>query len=250
MGVMKLFLALFISLSSLALAYTPSTFDSLLRTYVTDAGLVDYEAWLGNPDDMAQLQTFVEEMAAFDPSTLSGDEALAFWIDAYNAFALHEVLQRYPTDSIRPTFLGIPERSFFTEEKHTVGGEAYSLDGIENDVLRSLGEPRIHFAINCASVSCPVLRGEVYSSSPATLDRQLDEQAKRFVNDPARNSFSVEANKAQLSKIFDWFEKDFEAEGGVERYLSQFAEGDALTVLENDPTVDYLSYNWDLNRGE
>lgn len=243
---MKICLTLLVSLFSCALAYTPSTFDRLLRTYVTDEGFVDYEAWSSNPDEVARLQAFVDEMAAYDTSVLADKERLAFWINAYNALALYEVLQRYPVDSIRPTFLGIPERSFFVEEKHTVGGQNYSLDGIENDVLRPLNEPRIHFAINCASQSCPVLRDEVYSAS--VLDKQLDEQARLFVNDPSRNQFNVETNEANLSKIFDWFERDFSAVGGVSAYLSKFAEGDALSVLRSDPEMNYLSYDWQLNR--
>lgn len=245
-AVIKLVVSLLIGFCGFAFAYTPSTFDSLLRTYVTDDGFVDYDAWSNNADDLARLQGFVDELAVYDPSELSGNEQLAFWINAYNALAVHEVLQRYPVDSIRPTFLGIPERSFFVESKHTVGGEDYNLDQIENEELRTLGEPRIHFAINCASQSCPVLLDEAYSAS--VLDRQLDEQARLFVNDPARNQYNVENNEAMLSKIFDWFEGDFDEVGGVATYLTQFAEGDALTVLQNDPEIDYLTYDWGLNR--
>ena len=246
---MKRLLLLIICLSGFGFAYTPSSFDSLLRTYVVDSGFVDYDAWAANPDDVAKLQSFVGEMAAHDPSGLSGTEQLAFWINAYNAFALHEVLNRYPTESIRPTFIGIPERSFFIDEVHVVNGETYSLDGIENDILRTLNEPRIHFAINCASASCPVLRKEIYSSS--VLDKQLTEQAVAFVNDPSRNSFDPATNQANISKIFDWFEGDFDAAGGVAAYLSQFAEGDAKTVLDSgEVSIDYLTYDWALNEAQ
>ena len=240
---------LLVSLFSLSFAYTPSTYSSLLGKYVVDSGFVNYDAWKANPDDVAKLQGFVAEMAAYDPSGLESQAELAFWINAYNAFTLNEVLQRYPLETVRPSFLGLPVTSFFTSKSHTVNGEPYSLDDIENNVLRKLGEPRIHFAINCASQSCPVLRPEAYRAE--VLSQQLDEQAVTFVNDPARNRFDVATDQANLSKIFDWFKGDFDAVGGVPSFLSQFATGDAKTVLESNAlSIDYLPYNWALNRAQ
>jgi hypothetical protein len=245
-------LTLFLGVSALVSAegfqMTLDDYNTLLQSYVNDQGLVDYEAWKANPDDLAKLQGFVDELAAFDTSTLTGTEQLAFWINAYNALALHEVLQRYPVDSIRPNTLGvIPERSFFVDEKHVVGGQNYSLDGIENNILRTLGEPRIHFAINCASTSCPKLLNEAYDARK--LNGQLDDQGKAFVNDPSRNGFDATTNTANLSKIFDWFKGDFDSKGGVTAFLLTFAEGDAKTVLENPAvTIDYLAYDWSLNK--
>jgi hypothetical protein len=227
---------------------TLDDYNTLLQTYVNDQGLVNYEAWKANDDDLAKLQGYVDELAAFDTSTLTGAEQLAFWINAYNALALHEVLQRYPVDSIRPNTLGvIPERSFFVDEKHIVGGKNYSLDTIENNVLRTLGEPRIHFAINCASTSCPKLLNEAYDARK--LNGQLDRQGQAFVNDTTRNQFDAASNTASLSKIFDWFKGDFDSEGGVAAFLLTFAEGDTKTVLENPAvTIDYLAYDWSLNK--
>ena len=244
---------LLVSLSGLGFAYTPSTYSSLLKKYVVDGGVnggfVNYDAWKANPDDVAELQGFVDEMADYDPGGLESQAELAFWINAYNAFTLNEVLQRYPLETVRPSFLGLPVTTFFTRETHTVNGQAYSLDDIENNVLRKLGEPRIHFAINCASQSCPVLRPEAYRAE--VLDQQLDEQAVTFVGDPARNRFDVATDQASLSKIFDWFKEDFDAVGGVPSFLSQFATGDAKTVLESSALkIDYLPYNWALNRAQ
>jgi Protein of unknown function, DUF547 len=189
------------------------------------------------------------DTAAFNTLLQTHAEQLAFWINAYNAFAIQEVLARYPIDSVRPTFVGIPERSFFTDAKHGVGGKNYSLDQIENDVLRTLGEPRIHFAIVCASFSCPKLRSEAYD--PRRLNGQLDEQAIAFINDPTRNQFDAANGSAKLSKIFDWFKGDFEAVGGVASYLAKFAEGDAKTVLQNGQvSISFLPYDWRLNKQE
>ena len=246
---MKRFLLglLLVSFSGFSFAYTPSTYSSLLGTYVVDSGFVDYDAWLANPDDVAKLQGFIDEMATYDPSGLRRESELAFWINAYNAITLNEVLKRYPLETVRPKFLGIPVTSFFTKKEHTVNGQAYSLDDIENNVLRKLGEPRIHFAINCASTSCPVLRPETYRGE--VLDKQLDEQAVKFIGDPDRNRFNVETNQASLSQIFEWFEGDFDAVGGVPSFLSQFATGDAKTVLESDQlNIEYITYDWALNR--
>ena len=245
----RLVSVLLVSLLSFSFAYTPSTYSSLLGKYVVDSGFVNYDAWKANPDDVAKLQGFVAEMADYDPSGLERGAELAFWINAYNALTLNEVLKRYPLETVRPSFLGLPITTFFTKESHTVGGKTYSLDDIENNVLRKLGEPRIHFAINCASQSCPVLRPEAYRAG--VLSQQLDEQAVTFVNDPARNRFDAATDQASLSKIFDWFKGDFDAVGGVPSFLSQFATGDAKTVLESsDLKISYLPYNWGLNRAQ
>jgi Protein of unknown function, DUF547 len=245
---MKNFLFLVLCLSSLTLADNPENYTMLLQSYVNNEGLVNYEAWKANPDDLAKLQGYIDELASFDPSTLTGAEQIAFWINAYNTSALYEVLQRYPVDTIRPNTLGvIPERSFFTDAKHVIGGKNYSLDQIENDVLRTLGEPRIHFAINCASQSCPKLLNEAYDARK--LNGQLDRQGQSFVNDPTRNQFDAATNTAKLSKIFDWFKGDFDSEGGVTAFLLTFAEGDAKTVLENPATkIEFLNYDWSLNK--
>ena len=235
-----------ISLLSFALAYTPETFDTLLATYVSEDGLVDYASWSANEADAAALQGFVEEMEIFDASALSGAQELAFWINAYNAIVLNEVLERYPLDTVRPSFIGIPDTSFFIEKTHTVSGKDYSLDQIENNEIRTLGEPRIHFAINCASTSCPKLRPEIYTAE--ALETQMDEQTSEFINNPSYNTFDAATNTANLSKIFDWFEEDFDAAGGVPAFAAQYVEGDAKTVLESDAlSVEYLTYDWGLN---
>jgi Protein of unknown function, DUF547 len=250
MGSMKSILCLLIAFFGIGYADTfdtLNTFDSLLKTYVSEDGFVDYDAWKANESDLAKLQAFIDEMAAYDPGGLSGSEQLAFWINAYNALALHEVLERYPVDTIRPAPFLIPERSFFVEAEHVVGGKNYNLDQIENDIIRKLGEPRIHFAINCASLSCPKLRNEAYNAQK--LEDQLNLQAIAFINDSVRNQFDVANNTARLSKIFDWFKKDFDSVGGVASYLSKFAQGDAKKLLQSESLViRYLDYDWSLNK--
>ncbi len=245
---MRFFLAaLILILLPSAFAYDEASLNGLLSKYVSGEGLVDYTAWKASDTDLSALRTFTDELASFDPTSLSEGERLAFWINAYNAFALREVLERYPVETIRPRdFLGIPERSFFTEEKHVVNGTSYSLDEIENDVLRSqFEEPRIHFAIVCASTSCPELRTEAYTAE--RLEAQLNEQARSFINDPIRNRY--ETSTASISKIFDWFEGDFtDAAASVPAYLTSFADEEATAVLESpELDVEYMSYDWGLN---
>ena len=247
---MRIFLLVFTFMGlTLAFAYDEARLDGLLNRYVNSEGLVDYTAWKADDADLSALHTFTDNLASFDPSSLSESERLAFWINAYNVFALREVLERYPVESIRPTdFLGIPERSFFTEEKHVVNGASYSLDGIENNVLRSeFSEPRIHFAIVCASTSCPELRAEAYTADK--LEAQLSEQTRSFVNDPSRNSYDPATNTASVSKIFDWFGGDFTAvAASVPAYLTSYADKEATTVLESpELNVEYMSYDWGLN---
>jgi Protein of unknown function, DUF547 len=244
----NLLITLLLGLSALVFADGLEDYNTLLQTYVSEEGWVNYEAWKANPDDLAKLQGYIDMLAAFDTSTLTDEERIAFWINAYNASVIHEVLQRYPVDTIRPNTLGvIPERSFFTDEKHVVGGKTYNLDAIENNEVRTLGEPRIHFALNCASRSCPELLNEAYDARK--LNGQLDRQGQEFINDVTRNEFDTATNTAKLSKIFDWFEGDFDSAGGVVTFLLKFAEGDAKTVLENPALkIQYLTYNWALNK--
>ena len=243
------FTALLFSVLSFAFAYDEAQLDTLLNKYVNSEGLVDYTAWKNSSEDLSAIRTLTDNLASFDPSSLPEQERLAFWINAYNAFALREVLARYPVESIRPRdFLGIPERSFFTEEKHEVDGVSYSLDGIENDVLRAeFEEPRIHFAIVCASTSCPELRTEAYTADK--LETQLNEQARSFVNDPSRNRYNPETDTASISKIFNWFEGDFTAvAASVPAYLTSYAGEGATAVLESpELNVEYMSYDWGLN---
>lgn len=226
--------------------------DDVLGRYVNEAGYVDYQAWSQDISDTTLINALVEAFAGFDPDNhddffASQDAALAHYINAYNIFAIHEVLQRYPVDTIRPTTLFIPERSFFTGKRYQLWNDMVSLDELENEIIRAdFAEPRIHFAINCASFSCPKLRPEAYV--PERLDAQLDEQARQFVNDPERNQFDPNTNTARVSKIFDWFAEDFEDVGGVADYLVQFAAGDALAVLSSeDVRIEYMPYDWKLN---
>ena len=179
-----------------------------------------------------------------DPRTWSEAEQLAYWINAYNAFTVKLIADNYPVESIEdlhPT-LNIPLLNTVWHKKFfKIGGRASSLDEIEHKILRKkFNEPRIHFAINCASYSCPPLRNEAYTAGE--LNKQLDEQAKAFINNPAHNKLSPE--KASLSKIFSWFKGDFTKDGSLTDYINRYAN----TKLKPNAEISHLEYDWRLNK--
>jgi len=237
-------LAALLALPGLAGAELPdlAPLDGLLHRHVhpgTTRGIplnrVDYAAWAADPD----YPRAVAALAGFDPARLATRaERLAFWIDAYNLLAIKTVLDTGVKDSIKDA--GSLFRPVWKRTAGVVGGRPMSLDAVENDVLRPLGEPRIHFAIVCASLSCPDLRAEAYR--PARLEAQLDDQASRFLANPAKG---MRGNgEVRVSKIFDWFEADFGGEAGVVRFLRAHGPpGAGVTGI-----AGYLPYDWSLNR--
>lgn len=221
-----------------------ASWDYMLQKYVAENGRVDYSNWQAN--DLNNLNRLIDRLASFNPDSLSQNEQIAFWVNSYNILAVSEVLDRYPIDTVRPVFLFIPERSFFTDKKHIVNNTKYSLDSLENDILRAkFKQPLIHFGIVCASNSCPNLRPEAYKGE--IIIEQLSEQAKSFLADNNKNEFT--GNTAQLSKIFDWFKTDFEAaSGSLKEFLLPLGSSQIKQVLNSDDLqIKYLDYNWGLN---
>lgn len=214
-----------------------SLWDDVLRAHVTD-GRVDYDSIHDHPG----FATTVERIAAADLTGQDHTAVLAFYINAYNVLAVRGILQgRSPR-----TNLG--KLRYFYRDKHTVAGERLTLNALEHDRIRPLGDPRIHFAIVCASTSCPPLRSEAYATD--TLDHQLDDNARRFVNDRSKNRVDPDAGVARLSKIFKWFREDFEsAAGSVQSYIAKFIEDPRSAQLLRDGSLDvrYLEYDWSLN---
>ncbi len=219
--------------------------DALLRKHVDASGMVDYKGFL---KDREELENYLDQLSrnAPDPETWTEEERVAYWINAYNAFTVKLIIDNYPVKSIQdlhPT-IHVPGVSTVWHKKFfTIGGKETSLDEIEHDILRKkFNEPRIHFAINCASFSCPPLRSEAYTAPK--LDAQLDEMARRFINDPDRNRLSPD-NPA-LSKIFSWFTGDFTRTGSLISFINQYAS----IQINEDADVDYLEYDWALNEAE
>ncbi len=214
---------------------------SLLERHVKEDGLVDYQGFIS---DKAMLDAYAQLLSDNPPaSNWTDDEQIAYWINAYNVFTVKLIVENYPVESIKDLnpSLSIPTvRSIWTKEWFQIGGEDFSLDRIEHKILRKdFDEPRIHFAVNCASISCPVLRAEAYE--PDRLDSQLDEQARLFLNDETRNL--IDPEKPRVSKIFSWFTGDFTNGQSVVEFINQYTE----VQIDSKTRLRFLDYNWALN---
>jgi len=225
---------------------THGAWSALLENWVSD----DRVAYAGlKSAAQAPLEPYLETLSATcvpDYVTWSREQRLAFWLNAYNAFTVKLIVDHHPISSIRKIgFLpGAAFRRRFIPMPELKGG-SISLDDIENDTLRAdFREPRIHFALVCASVGCPPLRKEAYRGSD--LDRQLDEQTRLFLNDTDKNRFDPETNTLYLSPIFKRFRADFEAvAGSVAAYVAGYL-GDPR-ISKPGVKIKYTDYDWSLN---
>ncbi|MEP7077440.1 MAG: DUF547 domain-containing protein [Chthoniobacterales bacterium] len=212
-----------------------ASYNGLLRKYVTSSG-VKYAEWKGNTADVQALQTVVDAIAQENVASLGKQEQLAFYMNAYNAWILHEALGKYPTRSVKDTLF-----TFFTGKRIKVTGEEMSFKHLENDVIRAkFGEPRVHFALNCASRSCPPLNQEAFRAD--SLDAQFEKLAKAFVNSEKGVVFSADKKTAELSQIFDWYKDDFK-EGGPLAFINKRRS----TPVPSDAKISYQKYDWSLN---
>jgi hypothetical protein len=203
----------------------------LLQNNVSKNGLVNYK---GFQKDSKELQLYLKELAANVPTkSWSKNAVLAYWINAYNAYTVQLILDNYPTKSIKD--IANPwSKKFFS-----LGNKTYSLEEIEHEILRKMNEPRIHFAINCASFSCPNLLNEAYTD--AKLEQQLKAVSKSFINDKTKNTITT--NKIEISKIFDWFAGDFKKKGSIIDFLNQYS----TVKISTKAKINYKEYNWSLN---
>lgn len=231
--------------------------NRVLKTYVDDNGLVDYKTLRENRSD---LDSYINLLGEFNPDShpdlFSTDEAkLAYWMNAYNAFVLIGVLDKYPIASVKD--VGLLPSSFFWRTKYVTGGRKITLKKLEDDIIRSrFGEPRIHFAINCASASCPKLEQRAFY--PENLNDRLETAAELFINETRNVRIDVKERKIYLSSIFDWFKEDFTDwymhERGVDGasildYLKLYLDEDKVAVLNghDDWKVQVIKYDWSLN---
>lgn len=221
-----------------------AAFTALLQRRVHD-GVVDYAGMAAS--DGAALDGYLKslgDVARADYESWSRPQKLAFWIDAYNAFTIRLILDNYPLDSIRS--IGFLPLAAFRQRFIALPGlraDRYTLNEIENDVLRAeMREPRIHFAIVCASKSCPKLWSEAYRASD--LEAQLDRAARAFLADRSRNRIDAAGARLQLSSIFKWFRTDFEGgAGSLQAFVARYAE----PAPAANARIDFLSYDWSLN---
>lgn len=223
--------------------------DQLLRQYVDNFGRVNYFAWQSK--DHHTLTNWLKDLENlnYSPSSNS-NEQLALWINLYNAFTISTILNRYPIKSILPKFGGISNWLaflwFFNRPAYKFAGKRYSLGKIEHGILRNkLQDPRIHFAIVCASMGCPLLRNSAYLSE--TVQQQLTEDASRFINNPEKVRYDSQNKILLCSKIFKWYRQDFLAVSPtIPDYIHTYLETD-LPIDAKTP-IAYLPYDWSLNK--
>jgi hypothetical protein len=226
-----------------------SAWDGLLRRYVDKSGAVNYKAWNSNAADSATLDRYLATLATASlemPATSANRKA--FWINAYNAVTVKGILQEYPTTSIRNHTSKIGGYNIWKNLLLNVGGRQISLDSIEHKALRPMGDPRIHFAIVCASKGCPRLLNQAYVGE--NLEAQLDLNARHFFSVAQNFQHDARRRTFKLSAIMDWFGTDFGADQASQlRAIAPFLPTQAAQAAANANSVrvSYLKYSWDLN---
>lgn len=224
----------------LAAPFDWNGFDGLLKAHIKsgsqqgiEANLVDYSALISNQN----FNSIAKDLNQYSPNSLKGSEKLAFYINAYNYFALKMVVDNWPVSGIKD--IGNLFRPVWKKPAGRINGKTVTLEQIEHAILQTLGEPRIHFAIVCASMSCPDLRSEAYIAS--RLDQQLDDQTRVFLANKTKGA-KIMDGQLYLSEIFNWFEEDFQASGGVYKFIGHY-----LPELNRFDDFETIDYNWKLN---
>jgi hypothetical protein len=247
-----LFFAVFVLCSMhqdiFAETFDHSKFDRILKQYVDDNGLVDY-----NRLSMDLLfKEYMQSLAQAKADELSANGQLALWLNAYNAVTIDKVIKWKPKKSVRETiFPGVwTATKFFTTRDHIVAGSRLSQDDIENEILRKrLKDPRIHFSIVCASSSCPPLARFAFTQE--NVQAGLEEETRKYINSSRGTRIDYAENTLYLSKLFDWFAGDFESQSGsVLEFIKPYLAKEALTFLERNPKIAYIHYDWALNAKE
>jgi len=216
-------------------------YSALLSKYVSSDGNVNYPGFI---KEKKRFQTYLDYLSNNKPNSKEPKNVrLAYWINAYNAFTIKLIIDNYPMESItklHPYYYIPGYNTVWHKEFFQIGEEDFNLDRIEHDILRKeFNEPRIHFTINCASKSCPVLRNEIYSASK--INDQLQDQTRRFLSDSTKNKISK--NKLELSEIFNWFPDDFNINGELALFIDRYTEISILSGAE----ITFLPYDWSLN---
>lgn len=213
---------------------THQLWDDLLRKNVSNQGVVNYKQF---KKDYKKLRDYIEQLsftrANISFNAFSKSEKLAYWINAYNALTIDLILRHYPVKSIKDI------NNPWKQRLWTLGGTPIDLDEIEHQILRKMNEPRIHFAIVCASVSCPKLQNQAYTAS--NIEAQLTKATKEFLSDPTKNALSKD--HVELSKIFKWFAKDFKQKGSLIDFLNQYSD----VKISAKAKKTFKSFNWNLN---
>jgi len=214
-----------------------SKFDALLKANVDENGMVNYSAFKNNKD----FDEYIKSIAEADVSNLSKEDKLAFYLNAYNATVIKNVLDHSPITS------PMDVDGFFKKIPHKIAGNEITLDKLEYDYVMKIEPVLVHFGLVCAAHSCPKLLRKAYDGK--TVFRQLEENGKNFLNDPSKNQLDKENKILYLSEIFKWFKKYFEERyGSLQKAAHYFMnESDKKFLKENKVEVKFNKYNWQLN---
>jgi hypothetical protein len=214
-----------------------SVFDKLLKDNVNEKGLIDYKAFQNNKF----FEEYLNQIATADISNLSSGEKLAFYINAYNALTIKNVLNHFPIES------PMDVEGFFKEKQFKVAGMELTLDKLEYDYVLPINNVLPHFGLVCAAISCPELIRKAYTGK--NVFTQLEENAKVFLNDETKNRLDKESKILYLSSIFKWFRKSFEEEYGslIEIAKHYMNDTDKKFLNENEVEIKFIDYNWKIN---
>lgn len=228
---------------------TPAEIEAMyanfLSKYITKNDGINFVAYGDvTPEDKAMLTAYIDSLQARGVEGLSRDEQMAFWYNLYNAKTIEVILNAYPISSIRK--LGSFNRGPWDNKNMTVKGIGeMSLNDIEHATLRAnWDEPRIHYAVNCASYGCPNLKTSPWTA--ANLEADMEKAASDYINHP--RGFRAENGKITASKIFNWYKVDFGGDNaGILKHARKYAKGDLKTALDKATDINEFDYNWDLN---
>lgn len=236
---------------------TDSVYGELLGKYLSEGAdavvLVDYARWKANQADVDSLKGYVRGLAALKPSQMTRNEAYAYWANLYNAITLEVILDSYPVKSIKDiksTGTGLFDvKAFFgpwRTKRVTVEGKELSLDDIEHTIMRpTFKDPRVHYAVNCASIGCPNLKTTPWSAE--TLEADLEAGAKAYVNHPRGVRVNADGTLT-VSSIYNWFKEDFGgSDDGVIAHLRKYAGAELAEKLKGSPRISGHDYDWSLN---
>jgi len=218
--------------------------DAHLQEHPSGVNRFDYAGLKANTEHRQKLNSYLLGLTGLDPRTYSRNEQKAYWINLYNALTVFVIVGRYPVDSIRDIKSGLLTPGPWEMELITIQGEKLTLDNIEHGILRPIWkDPRIHYAVNCASIGCPNLAPQAYRSD--NLERLLENGAREYINHP--RGMSVDDGDLVVSSIYDWFKVDFgDTDEGVFAHLRQYATPENAQMLQGHDDFDD-DYDWALN---
>jgi hypothetical protein len=220
-------------------------YDTMLEEYVSD-GTVDYLKWKKN--DLAAFEQYINSLAQVSLTNLSKNEQKVFWINTYNALTIYAVLKHIPANGLLAKLFSVQMVSgFFDKITYTVAGETLTLNDIENEKLRkTFHDPRAHFALVCASRSCPKIQRAAFTVEG--IDRRLDDAAMDFIQEATRNRLDRKNNTLYLSEIFKWYGSDFIGSAGtVVDFVKRYMGKENSEFISHAVKIKYFFYDWRVN---